>query len=58
MNIILEFVGDIYVPMGAIEPMPLNARKICGRRGAMMLKKGAVVNLGIGVPEAIAAVAR
>ncbi len=52
-----EFVGDIYIPMGAIEPMPLNARKICGRRGAMMLKKGAVVNLGIGVPEAIAAVA-
>lgn len=52
-----ELVGDIRIPMGAIDPMSLNPRKICGRRGAMLLKKGAVVNLGIGVPEAIAAVA-
>lgn len=52
-----ELVGDIRIPMGAIDPMELNPRKICGRRGAMLLKKGAVVNLGIGVPEAIAAVA-
>lgn len=52
-----ELTGEIYIPMDAIEPMALNPRKICGRRGAMLLKKGAVVNLGIGVPEAIAAVA-
>lgn len=52
-----EMVGDIYVPLSSIEPMPLNPRKVCGRRGAMLLKKGAVVNLGIGVAEAIAAVA-
>ena len=52
-----ELTGEIYIPMDAIEPMKLNPRKICGRRGAMLLKKGAVVNLGIGVAEAIAAVA-
>lgn len=52
-----ELTGEIYIPMDAIEPMALNPRKICGRRGAMLLKKNAVVNLGIGVPEAIAAVA-
>ncbi len=52
-----ELTGEIYIPLDAIEPMPLNPRKICGRRGAMLLKKGAVVNLGIGVAEAIAAVA-
>ena len=52
-----EMVGDIRVPLSSIEPMPLNPRKICGRRGAKLLKKGAVVNLGIGVAEAIAAVA-
>lgn len=52
-----EFTGDIKLPVDSIQPMPLNVRKVCGRRGAMFLKKNTVVNLGIGIPDSVAAVA-
>ena len=35
----------------------LNAKKIIGRRAAMELKKGNIVNIGIGVPEEVSKVA-
>lgn len=35
----------------------LNVRKICGRRGAFELHAGDIVNLGIGIPDTVAAVA-
>lgn len=51
------YTGDIRVPAEAGRPVPLDARKIIGRRAAMELADGAVVNLGIGMPEMVAAVA-
>ena len=48
------FSGEKRIPMSAMEPMKMNARKIIARRCAMELKAGAVVNLGIGMPEGVA----
>ena len=52
-----ELCGEARKPLDKIAPMPLNERKICGRRAALELRADALINLGIGVPEAVAAVA-
>ncbi len=52
-----ELTGETRIPLSLIEPAPLDNRKICGRRAAMELKEGMLVNLGIGMPDAVAAVA-
>lgn len=51
------YSGEIRVPVDAIAPLPMNERKIMARRAAMELVPNSVVNLGIGVPEGVAAVA-
>ena len=51
------FAGEIKVPMSAIAPMPMSARKIIARRAALELMPNSVVNLGIGMPEGLASVA-
>ena len=53
----LAYTGDIRVPAGSMQPIALDERKIIARRAAMELGRGAIVNLGIGVPEGVAAVA-
>jgi propionate CoA-transferase len=46
--------GHIKVPLHGIPPLPLDARKIIGRRACMELNAGDVVNLGVGIPAVIA----
>ena len=51
------FSGEIRAPAGVAEDVVLDVRKVIARRCAMELPPGGVVNLGIGMPEGVAAVA-
>ena len=52
-----ELTGDTRAPLSAIQPMPLSARKVCGRRAYREIEEGSIVNLGIGMPDSVGAVA-
>ena len=51
------YSGEVRVPMSSIPTLVMGERKIIARRAAMELTANAVVNLGIGMPEGVAAVA-
>jgi propionate CoA-transferase len=51
------FASEIRVRATSLPSMPMSERKIIARRAAFELKANSVVNLGIGMPEGIAAVA-
>ena len=49
--------GEIRVPVDSIPAVSLNPKKIIARRAALELTENTVVNLGIGIPEFVSAVA-
>ena len=53
----VAFSGQLRVPLDRIPRLPLDERKIIARRAALELPPGGIVNLGIGMPEGVAAIA-
>jgi propionate CoA-transferase len=49
--------GQLRVPVKTLEPLPLDAKKVMARRAAMELLPNSVVNLGVGLPDAVGHVA-
>jgi len=52
------YSGELRAPLESMPPLLLDARKVIGRRSAEELVAGSIINLGIGMPEAVAGVAR
>ncbi len=52
-----NFTSDIITPVDALEPMPLNQRKIVARRAFMELEPDTIINLGFGMSDGVASVA-
>jgi propionate CoA-transferase len=51
------YSGELKVPLDGLAPLELDARKVIARRCAMELPVNGIINLGIGMPEGVAAVA-
>ncbi|MCX7563603.1 acyl CoA:acetate/3-ketoacid CoA transferase [Xanthomonadaceae bacterium XH05] len=52
-----SYSSELRVPAASVEPMAAGARKTIARRAAQELRPNDIVNLGIGMPEGVAAVA-
>lgn len=52
-----SYCGHVKIPVEQIKPLPLDAKKVIARRAAKEIIKGAVVNLGFGIPSNIVPVA-
>lgn len=51
-----EYCGEMRAPGASVVPLPSGPRRIVARRSVMELRKGAVVNLGSGMPEGIGSI--
>ena len=52
-----SLTGEVNMVVDQLEALKLDERKIIGRRAAMELSRGDIVNIGLGMPEAIPNVA-
>lgn len=52
-----SFSGEVVAPLATMKALPMDIRKVIAKRCACELKLDTVINLGIGVPEGIAAIA-
>lgn len=53
-----ELLGQIKQKDSDIKELPFSERKICGRRAFQELHEGNIVNLGVGIPETVALIAK
>lgn len=51
-----SFAGNLRKPINSLPVLPLSDRKIIDRRAAQELRKGNVVNLGVGIPADVASI--
>lgn len=46
-----EYAGYVRVPQAAVQPIPLNIRKVIGRRALMFVRYNDIINIGTGIPN-------
>ena len=51
------YSGEVRIPLQTLAALPLNERKVIARRAALELAPNSVINLGIGLPDCVGAVA-
>jgi propionate CoA-transferase len=49
--------GEVRIPLDRVAPLEMSPRKVIARRAAFELRQNDVVNLGVGMPDAIGVVA-
>ena len=51
------YSGEVRIPLQTLDPLVLDERKVIARRAALELAPNSVINLGIGLPDCVGAVA-
>jgi len=51
------YSGEVRIPLQTLKPLEMDHRKIIARRAALELAPNSVINLGIGLPDCVGAIA-